>query len=75
MADERLRYRLGLRASNAARYHRNHYREGKSGEGPWLNEDFHDATVGEDLAEDCKCVIPCASATCRYRDDDRLDTV
>lgn len=73
--NERLRYRLGLRSSNAARYHRNRAREAKTGQAPWNAEDFRDMTVSEDC--DCVCVIPCASGTCRYPvvDDDRLDTV
>ena len=48
---ERLRRRLELRRSNAARPHRNRYRERKSGQAPWDVEDFHDMVYAEELEE------------------------
>lgn len=49
--NERIRRRLELRRSNAAVPHRNRYREHKTGQTPWNNDDFHDMTVAEELAD------------------------
>lgn len=48
---ERLRYRLGLRSSNAAARHRNRYRENKV-DPPWDADDFRDMATGEEFCED-----------------------
>lgn len=48
MVDDRLRYRLGLRASNAAVPHRNRAREAKSGQDNLWQDDWHDWHVGEE---------------------------
>lgn len=46
--NDRLRYRLGLRSSNAARPHRNHAREAKTGQKPWELQEFRDWHTGEE---------------------------
>lgn len=46
--NERMRRRLELRRSNAARPYRNRYRERKTGQQPWEREDFRDQSVAED---------------------------
>lgn len=51
MVSERLRYRLGLRASNAAVPHRNRYREARV-DPPWEADDFRDLAVAEDFEDD-----------------------
>lgn len=49
---ERLRFRLGLRSSNAAQPHKNKHREAKV-KPPWLlPEDFHDLFCAEELEDD-----------------------
>jgi hypothetical protein len=50
--DERLRRRLELRRSNAARPHRNHAREAKTGRAPWNLDEWHDLVTGEEMAEE-----------------------
>jgi hypothetical protein len=52
MDNERMRRRLELRRSNAARPYRNRYREKKTGQAAWEREDFRDMTVGEELDPD-----------------------
>lgn len=49
--NERLRYRLGLRSSNAARPYRNRAREAKVNP-PWDADDWRDMSVGEDFEDD-----------------------
>lgn len=50
--NERLRYRLGLRASNAAAPWRNRFREAKI-DPPWLfPDDFHDLYVTDEDDEE-----------------------
>lgn len=50
--DERLRYRLELRRSNAAVPHRNRHREAQTGQAPWEADGFHDLCCAEEL---CDC--------------------
>lgn len=47
--NERIRRRLEWRRSNATVPHRNRWRERKTGQAPWDQDDFRDMFVAEEL--------------------------